>query len=784
MKRAVSAPALALLCGLLLCAPVKAATSAPKPPPGAAAERLRSTLLQAQFDLTTASDQVVVMQTLYNESLSEQVQAIAPDANARARSALSDALRAAQTGDVARFAAARSDLWTALLHAGYLGARIALQNNTPVEAQRWLTLREFRRATRFTRPRADATLAVDALAAGQSDIKSALQALDADLLDTYQARLNSALDTVADARERGHSARLAESAALAQGYFVVLAPSFATHAGGGVALAAAKTAFLRLREHALADATPAATRVTDLEAIRAALSGFRAAPLSPAEQARRAGQMLRFLKLVPVEYSRAIRDGRVAIDLEIREAITFQEAAASAYADLRDALPVTAQADAAFAKLKRDLNSAAAYEPAVDPAVLESDVTQLMQVLESALPAEWLQQDGSADFDVIATALDQVEQAVLQGEYALAESARINAYAILESGPEAKIAAFAPQHKAPIEAWFWYGGEGGPGLAKLINEQAPAADIRAARKALDAELAAAQQALGGSNAPEAVATNAGIIVFREGLEAVLILASLMASFRAQGKTHLRKPMWLGTALAFAASIATWALMRGTIALFASYGEKLEAVVSLIAIGMLLLITNWFFHDVYWKGHMASQHKQKQSIIKSAAGQFVGLVLLGFSSVYREGFETALFLQSLVLAAGSGPVLIGSAIGLAGVALIGVAILALQARVPVMRMLVFTAVLIGIVLLVMVGNTMHVLQVLGWMPLTPIRWLQLPYWSGLWFGVYATVEGLLAQTIACVFTLGSYFLARRVKGEVVSVDSIKSVMNRTQTKPKL
>ena len=64
-----------------------------------------------------------------------------------------------------------------------------------------------------------------------------------------------------------------------------------------------------------------------LAGVQTAIEGFRAAPLSPDEQVRRAGQMLRFLSLVPVEYGRGVRNGQVAKDLEIREAITFDDGA-------------------------------------------------------------------------------------------------------------------------------------------------------------------------------------------------------------------------------------------------------------------------------------------------------------------------------------------------------------------------------------------------------------------------------------------------------------------------
>lgn len=99
-----------------------------------------------------------------------------------------------------------------------------------------------------------------------------------------------------------------------------------------------------------------------------------------------------------------------------------------------------------------------------------------------------------------------------------------------------------------------------------------------------------------------------MIVFREGLEAVLILAALLGSLKRPEVRRFRRPLWQGALLTFGVTVLTWFAMRGLLTQLARYGERLEAVVSLLAIAVLLLIMNWFFHQVYWSDHLAGFHQ--------------------------------------------------------------------------------------------------------------------------------------------------------------------------------
>jgi len=256
-----------------------------------------------------------------------------------------------------------------------------------------------------------------------------------------------------------------------------------------------------------------------------------------------------------------------------------------------------------------------------------------------------------------------------------------------------------------------------------------------------------------------------VLVFREGLECILVLSAITANM-VGARRSLQRPVAAGAAVAFAASLVTWVL---AIRIVDSLAENMpaldvQAATGLLAILVLLIVMNWFFHKVYWAGWISMHSRRKQSLMKAAspARLMWGLALLGFSSLYREGFEVVLFLQSYRLKLGATPVLYGVSLGLALTTVVGVLTFIAHRRLPYRRMLVFTGVMLGLVLLVMVGEQAQEMQLAQWLPTTPIASLQhvIPAWMGLWFAVFPTVETLAAQHLAAALVVGSFFLARQ------------------------
>ncbi len=276
-----------------------------------------------------------------------------------------------------------------------------------------------------------------------------------------------------------------------------------------------------------------------------------------------------------------------------------------------------------------------------------------------------------------------------------------------------------------------------------------------------------------NTSPTVAFLDIGILVFREGLECILVLAAITASMTG-AKRHHRRPVALGASAAFMASLITWFV---AVRLVGSLGDNmnaldLQAATGLLAVIVLLVIMNWFFHKIYWGGWIRAHNRRRKALLENARSVEIsqrqlwwGLILLGFTSLYREGFEVVLFLQSYNLRLGGGVVLKGALLGIVLSGMVAVLTFVLQQRLPYRKMLITTGILLGMVLLVMVGEQAQEMQLAHWIPTTQISQLAnvIPPWMGMWFAVFPTVETLVAQLIAAVLVIGSYYAARHFGG---------------------
>jgi len=263
-----------------------------------------------------------------------------------------------------------------------------------------------------------------------------------------------------------------------------------------------------------------------------------------------------------------------------------------------------------------------------------------------------------------------------------------------------------------------------------------------------------------------VVINSAILVLREGLETILVLAAVTASFLGGNRVY-RKPVVGGGASALVAGVGTWFLVVWFIGQFHGGEFDVQAATGLPSLIVLLIVMNWFFHKVYWTGWISNHHKRRRSLLSSdpetnMRRMLLGLALLGFTSVYRECFEVVIFLQLLRELYGSSVVLEGVVIGCLFTAAAGVLTFGLHQKLPYKRLLIITGVMLLFVLLVSVGEEVNEMQLAGWIGTTEIHRLYIPGWMGTWFSLFNNWETFIGQAIALMLVLGSYFVAQYVR----------------------
>ncbi len=262
----------------------------------------------------------------------------------------------------------------------------------------------------------------------------------------------------------------------------------------------------------------------------------------------------------------------------------------------------------------------------------------------------------------------------------------------------------------------------------------------------------------------AVILDSAILVLREGLEAILVLAAITASFQG-AQAALRRPVAVGAGLGVLATVVTWFIVVAALDAIDAPALDIQAGTGLLAVIVLLVVMNWFFHRVYWAGWIAHHNGRRRQLLAlpgSARGRvLLGFVLLGLTAIYREGFEIVLFLQNLRLQAGNEVVAQGVGLGLVATAIVGMLTFVAHHKLPYKRMLILTGVMLGFVLVVMVGESVQEMQLAGWISTTDLP-LPIPDWMGIWFALFPTAESIAAQIAATALVIGSYIVAKDVR----------------------
>ncbi|WP_439125420.1 MAG: FTR1 family protein [Pseudomonas rhizophila] len=280
--------------------------------------------------------------------------------------------------------------------------------------------------------------------------------------------------------------------------------------------------------------------------------------------------------------------------------------------------------------------------------------------------------------------------------------------------------------------------------------------------AAKAKLTESADLLGGDGLSWSLSYISGLLILlREGLEAILVLAAILAFLRNTGQQSAVRSVNVGWGLALLAGLATWGLAAYVIDVSGAQRELLEGATALFASVMVLWLGVWM-HD---RRHAAAWQDYIKSSLVGGGGRF-GFAILAFFSVYRELFEVILFYETLWLQAGPAghdAVLAGGATAL--VLLVGLAwvILRGSAKLPLALFFSINAGLLCALSVVFAGHGVKALQEAGIFGTRPVAFFDFD-----WLGIHADAYSLAAQVMAIVAIVVLYGRSRVAEKRRVQV----------------
>jgi len=203
-----------------------------------------------------------------------------------------------------------------------------------------------------------------------------------------------------------------------------------------------------------------------------------------------------------------------------------------------------------------------------------------------------------------------------------------------------------------------------------------------------------------------------LVVFRETLEAGLIVGIVLAVLARLRALRYAPHVWGSVGLAVAASLAAgWALGRATQATQGRWEQGIEGVISLVACGVLT-------HMIFWMDRQAKRIRPEiEQRVEAAVSrqELAAIMLLPFLAVLREGAETVLFLKAVAIQNSGALSLVGGALGGCLAVAVTAAIFVGGRRVPLKPLFRTTGVVLLLVAAGMLAYGIHELEELGWIP---------------------------------------------------------------------
>ncbi|KAF7600032.1 MAG: iron permease [Candidatus Dactylopiibacterium carminicum] len=338
------------------------------------------------------------------------------------------------------------------------------------------------------------------------------------------------------------------------------------------------------------------------------------------------------------------------------------------------------------------------------------------------------------------------------------------------TGMESRVGARDSSAKLALEGHFTR-------LTSLMKAGRPMAELQAEAQALSAGLAQAATQLGSAGQTGwSLALMSLIIILREGLEALLIVAAIVAYLVKNGHRDKLPLIRQSVVVALVASVVTAAAFYWLFANAGAQRELLEGFTMIIAVFVLFSMSYWLLSKAeaeHWKAYL--EGKISASLTR---GSMFGLWFASFLAVYREGAETVLFYQALIAdSAGTADNLALLGGFLVGCVLLGIAYLVMRlsvVRLPLRPFFLFTGGFMYLMAFVFAGKSM--MELIEGKLFQPTLWAWAPEIPLL--GVHPYRETLIPQLLLLLAALFALWVLKRQRSPASAPPAPASVSGET------
>ena len=333
---------------------------------------------------------------------------------------------------------------------------------------------------------------------------------------------------------------------------------------------------------------------------------------------------------------------------------------------------------------------------------------------------------------LVASAHRRVEQAKIMaagGDAHGAESVVLDAYLSDIEPVEPWLRAHDPDVVAPLEASF-------VSTRAALQQRDPHAGEQVGR------LLALLDRAAGAPAAKATAVSvfwfALLVIVREGFEAAVIIAALLAVVKKRKEVSRARFVHAGWLSALAVGAVVFAVARNFLA--GAMNERLEGCLALVAAAMLLHAALWLNARTTTRRAMGELRGRTQHALDRGA---LALFTIAFLAMFRESFETTVFLEALSIDAPSA-VVWGAAVGAALLLALVFAVSRLGLRLPMTTLFKISTVVLLVTAVVLLGQGIHSFEEVGILPSTPMPLVRIEF-----LGIYPDRIGLLAQLVVAL-----------------------------------